>query len=108
MCGVCGMSECGVCVCGVCMCDVEVRGQLAGSSSDVAPCRLLGLNSSYQAWQQMHLPDEPLHGPEFVSNLLRWFLFEALWSFRYDCVIIKAACGISSSTPLRLEEEHTH
>lgn len=63
------------------MCDVEVRGQLAGSSSNLEPCRLLGLNSGCQAWQQMRLPDEPLHGPEFVSNLLQWFLSEVLWSF---------------------------
>ena len=57
----CGMSECGKSVWCVyvymCMCDVEVRGQLAGSSSDLEPRRLLGLNLGCQAWQQMRLPD---------------------------------------------------
>lgn len=100
------MSECGG-VCVVCACVMwSCGGQEEVLTLNHVGCwvwtRVVRLGSKC-AYQMSHFMALSLYLIYCSGSCLRY-----CGSFRYDCVIIKAGCGISSSTPLRLEEEHTH
>jgi hypothetical protein len=54
----------------------DIRGQLTDIVLPFLPCRLWGLNSGHQAWQQVPLPTKPSHWPFGFKDL---FLFMCLY-----------------------------